>query len=174
MADGILRFQPDADRLAAEHDLREILADATDLNMMLRKSKAEFIFTFDNINRKDSTNFNPSRMQLRNLFGLTTRSSSSIPRGIDLVISPALEKRGTSDGDNYDLQTVLIKPEVVCNVSVELAKQEDDNVAFNGQAGVCPKQEQDNDEVILVKDTSGQVSSGVMSHSTSTSRVKSE
>ncbi|EOO04006.1 hypothetical protein UCRPA7_645 [Phaeoacremonium minimum UCRPA7] len=174
MADSILRFQPDADRLAAEHDLREILADATDLNMMLRKSKAEFIFTFDNIDRKDSINFNPSRMQLRNLFGLTTRTSSSIPRGIDLVISPALEKRGTSDGDKYDLQTMLIKPEVVCNVSVELAKQEDDNVAFNGQAGVCPKQEQDNDEVILVKDTSGQVSSGVMSHSTSASRVKSE
>lgn len=150
MANEVLRHQPETNRLDAEYHLRDILADVVDINMMLRKSKADFVVVFNDANHEKLSKFDPTLMKLRDVFGIPPNQGTPASRSVDLIISPILIKRGTSDGDIYDVETVLVKADVICDINAGIAQGEDCDDISISRAGISLKQERDIDEEVMI------------------------
>ena len=151
MANSLLWGQPVASQEAIESDMMDILLEAATLDLILRKSKAEFKVHFNHIEvrRQDRCEFNPTWMQPRDILGAHGRDESSGSRFVDLIVSPVLTKRGNSNGDKYDQQKIIVKADVVCNVLEALKDQENDNASSCKSRSIRVKNERGGEDLIL-------------------------
>lgn len=145
MVKSIAQICGDCGEEDATTDLMEIVADARELDTMLRKSKSEFTFTCglpDPAGRKTNHgDFNPDMMMRRSNFNKTT---AQVVPSVDLVVSPALFKRGNSNGAEYHLKSCIVKMEVVCDAARFLSdlyhaeNEQNPAEAEVGTATTCP------------------------------------
>lgn len=134
-------FQPradvDLDPDQATQDMQDIFKCALDLTTIFRQSKAVFSVLDEKLENHDTGrtvrhgfSYNPG-----SLMALHRDQSQNIPNGtkVDMIVSPALVKQGTADGENYTSIKVLVKMTVVSGMASSLEQD-----AFSQAAeGAC-------------------------------------
>ncbi|KAJ2894216.1 hypothetical protein MKZ38_007832 [Zalerion maritima] len=97
--------------------LLEVVSEAIELDLMFRQSKAAFSAHFCNPYYQYGS-FSPpldeNVMDCTNSENLANGSCKT-PQ-VDLIISPMLIKQGTSNGEKYNRESVLIKLKVLCDI----------------------------------------------------------
>ncbi|KAI3391751.1 hypothetical protein diail_6845 [Diaporthe ilicicola] len=125
-------------------DILEIFNDARSFFIMLKKLRADFRLcrhrTDGNGNMMShGFNFDDSTMEDAND---SQKGSAGKPRTVDLVISPALIKRGNNDGTDYQTTICITKRKVICDhAKIPLktkapgrAQTQPEHVIFEGSA----------------------------------------
>lgn len=113
--------------LAIMRDAIEIISIAANIDGNLRKSKAEYTVFFGNIPPAHQSKyfgyvFDPTRMDHGSGGPKVT---DNLPT-VELVVAPGLRKTGNDNGENYQEEWVLVKAEVLCNMTKILNFSEED------------------------------------------------
>ncbi|KAK3953442.1 hypothetical protein QBC32DRAFT_312965 [Pseudoneurospora amorphoporcata] len=143
------RFAPEIIR-----DATVIINTAADLNIQLRKSKADFSIIFSggvrsNHSRLFGYNLDAGTMDQIPLWPSNNQPEQASPPVVGMAVSPGLIKCGNADGTNYHSEKVLVKMWVVCDLEAlfnpvdaeEDEKDEENNEDVDDGEGV-----KDNDE----------------------------
>lgn len=122
---------PDSDKVSAHATLKKIIESAVSFSKTLRQQRAYWTVQLPlPENPQDQLLFNPATMQDSSLrdaadgdddsddsadgYGLEKSQTSLRNYPVELVISPALFKRGDASGQKYDIETCFVKAEVRC------------------------------------------------------------
>ncbi|GAP91959.2 hypothetical protein SAMD00023353_5700570 [Rosellinia necatrix] len=100
----------------ATHKLFEhVFKPALELSKLLRRQRASWCVRFPQSNIGEDCLFDPNSMRDKNEDEDEARANNVYTHvWVDMVISPGLFKRGTIDGDRYDVEIVVEKAEVSC------------------------------------------------------------
>lgn len=96
---------------SGKEELKAIIMSAVTLDLQFKKQRADFrLLVFSIRETNHQFGFNVFDAKMEDVHG--GESDSNI---VELVLAPALEKRGDSDGENFNQSTILLKADVTCN-----------------------------------------------------------
>ncbi|CAI6268707.1 unnamed protein product [Periconia digitata] len=102
----------------AQQSLEHILNTAADIRRTLLLQKAEYIIHFFRNPDSHSIRFDETRMEsIHDIDGPDEDGVMSLDREFGFCVFPSLEKFGDEHGDNADVNNVLLKARVCCELS---------------------------------------------------------
>ena len=100
------RYCRDPDEGVLEH-LTDIIMKSVDIDQDIGKQAARIDLAF--LASEDPIGFDAGYMETER------RGAASLPgQRVDLVVAPALVRQGESTGEDFEVQTLLLKMEVAC------------------------------------------------------------
>lgn len=105
-----------------EQDMIQILESALTLSMLLRHQKASWALRFPQGMSRPLSHSGPVTLdpcQMKDLNGpddedKVDMSNGQCPKSVDIFVTPGLYKQGNMDGEKYDIESVVLKAEVLC------------------------------------------------------------
>lgn len=153
----LFELHQDTDKMdlnQVKDDAMGIFNEAMELDLIFRQSRAHFDFIFSmpsrpDVSTKHGFEFDPVCMIM--LQNARSVSNDGEPK-VDLIVSPALLKRGNNDGAHFDQISWVFKMGVICNVAQNAneGKADASNGPYVKKEAQIKTEDGDGDEVMLL------------------------